>query len=573
MNKLPQTRGSAVSRHFQIIILVLLALGAASATAQTPFDTPFSYCPGQDPALVIFFEILQAGPVRMEVLHTFTQTHVRTLAQGVFAAGQHQIVWDGNDDRGATVPTGVYVMRLTGDGWQQENWFEVRCGYDLAITEQLQVDGRDLLLSVIGIVDPAVATELAIYTGDGSTRVIEVPTHGSPTNFFAWTCEDSLGQTVPAGSYLARMSSSSYSEDLPFDLDPAVRGALTMAVTDANGEVITGLSESGVEPLARGPLQEIAIGFGRVMSAGEIAYLLGGGLVFTEALGATVPSLPMVWPDSTGVTYTGFAPNRNWPDIWGSGSVVGLGLFEPFHSRVRLGFPHQGITWRNQNCGSTGPTDVSDWVLQPGPFYNTVTGTMTPACNNPVLVGQSASFRCELNEAGWNIFLIIDGEGHLVRNLSRELSSGPQVITWDRLDDSGSEVPAGYYRLLWQAQYTNTRDIMAAGDIYVSSAVAAVGDADLLPSRPVLLGNQPNPFNPTTRIAFALPQAGFARLTVLAVDGREVATLLADELPAGTHEVFWNGRDQQGRPVASGAYLYRLEAAGAAATGRMLLLK
>ena len=86
-------------------------------------------------------------------------------------------------------------------------------------------------------------------------------------------------------------------------------------------------------------------------------------------------------------------------------------------------------------------------------------------------------------------------------------------------------------------------------DIYVSSAAADVAGPG------------------------ALPQAGFARVTVLALDGREVATLLADEMTAGSHEVFWNGQDHQGRRMASGAYFYRLEAGGAAETGRMLLLK
>ncbi len=562
-----------MARQIPIIIFLLLLLSATTAAGQTYLDTPFSYCPGQDPTLLIQFEIQQAGPVQLKVLHTFTESPVRTVVDGVLAAGQHQVAWDGNNELGQPVETGVYIVRLTGDGWQTENWIEISCGFDLAITEQLQVDGHDLQLSITGMVDPAVSTELAIYTGDGTTRVVEFPTYGGPTNFFSWICEDSLRQTVPAGAYILRMTSSRYSEDLPFDLDPAVRGALSLTVTDANSDVITGISASGTPPLAIGPMQEIAIGFGRAMSAAEITYLLDGGLKFSQALGAMVPSLPVVWPDSSGVTFTAFAPNRDWPDIWGSGSVVCQGLFAPDQSRVRVGFSHQGITWQDRFCNSTGPVDAADWVLQPGPFYSTVNGTMTPACNNPVLVGQTAQFELDLETVGWNAFLIIDAEGNRVRNLSRELNVGWQIITWDRLDDSGSEVPAGYYRLLWQANPINTRDIMAAGDIYVSSAAADVAGPGALPDRPVLLGNHPNPFNPMTSIRFALPQAGFARVTVLALDGREVAILLADEMTAGSHEVFWNGQDDQGRRVASGAYFYRLEAGGVAETGRMLLLK
>jgi len=91
--------------------------------------------------------------------------------------------------------------------------------------------------------------------------------------------------------------------------------------------------------------------------------------------------------------------------------------------------------------------------------------------------------------------------------------------------------------------------------------------------RNALLPNRPNPFNPSTRIEFELARAGQARIRVFDVSGRRVATLLDGNLAAGWHTAFWSGRDDGGRPVASGVYLYRVEAAGFTRTRKMALLK
>jgi flagellar hook assembly protein FlgD len=62
-------------------------------------------------------------------------------------------------------------------------------------------------------------------------------------------------------------------------------------------------------------------------------------------------------------------------------------------------------------------------------------------------------------------------------------------------------------------------------------------------------------------------------VTVLTVDGRLVKTLADRNFGTGGHAVRWDGRDQTGRPVASGTYLYAVEVEGAPLFGRMTLLK
>ncbi len=83
----------------------------------------------------------------------------------------------------------------------------------------------------------------------------------------------------------------------------------------------------------------------------------------------------------------------------------------------------------------------------------------------------------------------------------------------------------------------------------------------------------PNPFNPTTTIAFTLPSVEQTTLAVYDITGRMVRTLVSGQMTAGSHAARWDGRDEQGRPVSSGVYYSRLISGSNAATVKMLLLK
>jgi hypothetical protein len=85
--------------------------------------------------------------------------------------------------------------------------------------------------------------------------------------------------------------------------------------------------------------------------------------------------------------------------------------------------------------------------------------------------------------------------------------------------------------------------------------------------------NTPNPFGGVTRVRFAVPHEGLVRLTVYNVAGRRVANLVDDVLGRGEHSTVWNGVDASGRRVASGVYLYRLQAEGQSLTKEMVLTR
>ena len=94
-----------------------------------------------------------------------------------------------------------------------------------------------------------------------------------------------------------------------------------------------------------------------------------------------------------------------------------------------------------------------------------------------------------------------------------------------------------------------------------------------LPEGPGLQQNAPNPFNSQTEISWFQLQSGSARLEVFALTGQRVAVLHVGPQEAGMHSLSWDGRDDQGRPLASGVYVYRLLTSGGAQTRKLTLLR
>ena len=94
-----------------------------------------------------------------------------------------------------------------------------------------------------------------------------------------------------------------------------------------------------------------------------------------------------------------------------------------------------------------------------------------------------------------------------------------------------------------------------------------------LPGRYDLDQNMPNPFNPSTVIGYSLPEAGPVRLAIYNLLGQEVRVLVDQPMEAGSFTATWDGKDELGRRMASGIYLYRIQAANFTASKRMLLLK
>jgi len=134
----------------------------------------------------------------------------------------------------------------------------------------------------------------------------------------------------------------------------------------------------------------------------------------------------------------------------------------------------------------------------------------------------------------------------------------------------GTDHAAGFIPYHPDVEFPNPFDEISKGE-------GLAGRGDLAPTEFALLGAYPNPFNPTTTISFALPEAARVRLDVFDINGRNVGVApcgypegehRGSLLQPGTHAITFDGSH-----LSSGIYIYRLQAGDYRASGKMALIK
>ncbi len=143
-------------------------------------------------------------------------------------------------------------------------------------------------------------------------------------------------------------------------------------------------------------------------------------------------------------------------------------------------------------------------------------------------------------------------------------------------DIAGIRASAENYRVIYmvagfeQINEQAIRDTLASRSLKWLKENIAVGvdNENSLPLVFDLKQNFPNPFNPSTKIAFSLSEKSLTTLKVYDILGNEIATLVNEEKPAGTYEVNFDAAK-----FSSGVYLYKLQSSGLVQIRKMLLLK
>ena len=189
------------------------------------------------------------------------------------------------------------------------------------------------------------------------------------------------------------------------------------------------------------------------------------------------------------------------------------------------------------------------------------------------------------------------GDGELVSHAMRWLSDRVEYRVWrgGPNDEATSDVVHSWtytgphiprpeqprmHLNLWRISGEPAEDqevVFTDFNFVPDGAVSGVdyGRAHALPAAPAgwLYPAAPNPFNPQTTLRFALTRDGFVELKIFDLNGRHVRTLVSEVLTEGEHSRIWDGRDTQGRLVASGVYLHRLSGRNFQETRRIVLLK
>ncbi len=188
----------------------------------------------------------------------------------------------------------------------------------------------------------------------------------------------------------------------------------------------------------------------------------------------------------------------------------------------------------------------------------------------------------------------LNGDGLLdIAMVAGNLPVGPALVVWL---GQPNDIPAfeGYYPLLGEGGQILTGDVNGDGDtdlvvlgkspasnnggvfvlINQGTSATAIATETATPTAFALGANYPNPFNPATTIPLALPAgAKNVTLTIYNVLGQPMRQVWNGPLPAGEHELTWDGRDAQGRPAATGVYVYRLQVDGQTRTRKMVKLE
>ena len=166
-------------------------------------------------------------------------------------------------------------------------------------------------------------------------------------------------------------------------------------------------------------------------------------------------------------------------------------------------------------------------------------------------------------------------DGSTVYNIGghRTLTAGNKIafLTFDPLSlDSDTENEVQYY---W---YGNSSASVQDQVLHWFGAdvVGVEKTNNNIPAKFSLSQNYPNPFNPTTLINYDIPNAGNVTIAIYDVLGRKVTELVNTFQQAGSYKVSWDGTNQYGNKVTSGAYFYQLRASnGFIETKKMVLLK
>lgn len=189
-----------------------------------------------------------------------------------------------------------------------------------------------------------------------------------------------------------------------------------------------------------------------------------------------------------------------------------------------------------------------------------------------VVPGEGTAVEFTVSDRAHVIAEVRDETGKLVaRREAGAFDAGRHVVALTA-DDFVEFTGGGRHQVRITASSTYDTSLVAASDIEVT--MSATGQSNL-PTRPMALGNVPNPFNPSTEIRFVVPAGATLEyhLAIYDTAGRRVRSLGSGAAVPGINAVLWNGQDDQGRAVGSGVYFSRLEIGNERLVSKMVLVK
>ena len=120
---------------------------------------------------------------------------------------------------------------------------------------------------------------------------------------------------------------------------------------------------------------------------------------------------------------------------------------------------------------------------------------------------------------------------------------------------------------------SNTFSFNGPFKLTIDASSVSISDEENLPVKFALHENYPNPFNPTTRIRYDLPQDGNVKMVIYDLKGRKIRDLINRNQNAGFHLTTWDGTNNAGQIVSTGVYIYQIRSGSFIQSKKMLLMK
>ena len=208
-----------------------------------------------------------------------------------------------------------------------------------------------------------------------------------------------------------------------------------------------------------------------------------------------------------------------------------------------------------------------------------------PAPNNDWMItqeftlGDTGSFsfwgKTVMADYGLERFNVLVSDGSINPNDFASISGPTYVeapVAWTQFTYSLDAYANQTIRVAIQC-VSNDAFIFMVDDVEVDAPGGTDNESNDVILVSALEGNYPNPFNPETTIAFSTKESGQVSLDIYNIKGQKVRTLINDHRDAGSHKIVWNGKDDNGKSVASGVFFYRMKSGKYSSTKKMILMK
>ena len=210
-------------------------------------------------------------------------------------------------------------------------------------------------------------------------------------------------------------------------------------------------------------------------------------------------------------------------------------------------------------------------VADPGPATSTNNTIVPPTVTIAQINANVASYQARLVRVA-NAHFVESGTFETGHNYTLEDDTGTIVFrtTFYDADYIDEPIPVGNFNVrVLVNQFNQTPQVTARA----LSDWSGVPNEDNVATPTRLLGNYPNPFNPSTTISFTTAKAAPVQITIYNLKGQAVRTWNLETEAGGNHSVQWDGLDDNGLSLSSGVYFYRMFSGAYSFTRKMVLMK